>query len=982
MGGQTKGRGKGREGRGETGKGAGRKGGKGEASGYAAGGAGGKGGGSKGGGKGGKGAGGRGARQELQLTGLPSEKEMVRVLTAPPIDVRSRAVLRPKRPGSGTLGAEVKLMVNRLLTTMKAHAYFYHYDVHVSNPPQDPPHEEASEEVRTDLTAVLDRSVLNGILSQVAKDNDWGHRWAYDGKKNIYSLDDKLKFPESGYMVTAKKEGKKPEVVHVQVTPVMTGFRIDPSLAFQFCAARDAAEVKGAGELKGADPAVAIHDRMVPVFEAVMALDVVLRHARGMTPNFLSFQTKLFPPQQNMLRMADGGEIWHGYHQSLRPAQGGLMLHVDNFTTGFISPDPIPKFCEKALKRNDDRVLRTKLSDRDFSTLHKRLKGLKVEVIHLRYARSFRCLGLSKSRKPANEDMFDHNGTQTSVAAYFSEKYRRVMYPLMPCLDLGSSGKARLVPMEFCKVKPDQRIRKPTPNQAKDIIKHAAVPPHERLEKTLSHISSISLDTDPTIQAFGLEVAPSMLQVPGRVLPPPHIEYGKGQSLKAKFGKWNLMDVQFFDPKPLINWAVVSYLPKQEAEASLQEFLKILMGCLKGCGMTANPPKAIKYDAGNNSAQELMQAAYQQAVGGDPRVPPQLILVVIPRNPSPLYSETKYMSDVKLGVPSQCVVAGKAGIAGPVDDPRARNQYCNNVCMKINAKLGGVNSVIRSEDEGFRKAPTKALGWFVNKPFMVFGADVTHAAPGSVAPSVAAVVGSLNLSATRYAARIMLQEERAQKASTEGITRMKDAVKELLLDFYRTNNKCKPERLLFYRDGVSEGEFNQVLRHEFPQIREACHELDPTYNPTITFMTVVKRHHTRFYPKSAEESDNGNMVPGTVIDTFVTHPYEFDFYLNSHSGIKGTNKCTHYYVLCDENGFSPDYLQLLTYRMCYSYNRATRSVSIVPAAYYAHQAAFRGRMLLCPEDDSDSDAQSVSSGVSGLSLASIHENLKMTMFYS
>ena len=37
-------------------------------------------------------------------------------------------------------------------------------------------------------------------------------------------------------------------------------------------------------------------------------------------------------------------------------------------------------------------------------------------------------------------------------------------------------------------------------------------------------------------------------------------------------------------------------------------------------------------------------------------------------------------------------------------------------------------------------------------------------------------------------------------------------------------------------------------------------------------------------------------------------------------------------VLVDENGFSADGLQLLTYWLCFLYCRCTRSVSIVPAA--------------------------------------------------
>jgi hypothetical protein len=71
---------------------------------------------------------------------------------------------------------------------------------------------------------------------------------------------------------------------------------------------------------------------------------------------------------------------------------------------------------------------------------------------------------------------------------------------------------------------------------------------------------------------------------------------------------------------------------------------------------------------------------------------------------------------------------------------------------------------------------------------------------------------------------------------------------------------------------------------------------------------------------------SGNVLPGTVIDTGVVHCSEWDFYLNSHSGIHGTSKAAHYNVLVDEVGFGADGLQLLTYWLCYLYCRCTRCV--------------------------------------------------------
>ena len=47
---------------------------------------------------------------------------------------------------------------------------------------------------------------------------------------------------------------------------------------------------------------------------------------------------------------------------------------------------------------------------------------------------------------------------------------------------------------------------------------------------------------------------------------------------------------------------------------------------------------------------------------------------------------------------------------------------------------------------------------------------------------------------------------------------LKGVVKELLMEFYLCNSKMKPEKLVFYRDGVSEGQFETVQRLEIPQV--------------------------------------------------------------------------------------------------------------------------------------------------------------------
>ena len=58
---------------------------------------------------------------------------------------------------------------------------------------------------------------------------------------------------------------------------------------------------------------------------------------------------------------------------------------------------------------------------------------------------------------------------------------------------------------------------------------------------------------------------------------------------------------------------------------------------------------------------------------------------------------------------------------------------------------------------------------------------------------------------------------------------------------------------------------------------------------------------------------------------------------------QGTSRPTHYHVLYDDNAFTADDLQKLTYQLCHVYARCTRSVSMPAPAYYAHLVAFRAR---------------------------------------
>uniref|UniRef100_A0A8C2F0Z1 Argonaute RISC catalytic component 3b n=1 Tax=Cyprinus carpio TaxID=7962 RepID=A0A8C2F0Z1_CYPCA len=330
-------------------------------------------------------------------------------------------------------------------------------------------------------------------------------------------------------------------------------------------------------------------------------------------------------------------------------------------------------------------------------------------------------------------------------------------------------------------------------------------------------------------------------------------------------------------------------------------------------------------------------------------------------------AEVKRVGDTLLGMATQCVQVKNVVKTSP--------QTLSNLCLKINVKLGGINNILVPHQR-----PT-----VFQQPVIFLGADVTHPPAGDgKKPSIAAVVGSMDAHPSRYCATV-----RVQRPRQEVIQDLASMVRELLIQFYKSTH-YKPTRIIFYRDGVSEGQFRQVLYYELLAIREACISLEKEYQPGITYIVVQKRHHTRLFCADRTErvGRSGNIPAGTTVDTDITHPYEFDFYLCSHAGIQGTSRPSHYHVLWDDNCFTADEFQLLTYQLCHTYVRCTRSVSIPAPAYYAHLVAFRARYHLVDKEHDSAEGSHVSGQSNGrdpqalAKAVQIHHDTLRTMYFA
>ncbi|CAD7705067.1 unnamed protein product [Ostreobium quekettii] len=862
-----------------------------------------------------------------------------------------------RRPNLGSAGRKVVVFANHFKVECQA-THAFHYDVNIVPSAEKRMGGNDDPEKAGAPNRPLPAKLCRALMAELAEQQGWNAQWAFDGKKNLYSPfgpDKYLPKHEHSFEVQLKESSPQRQRNFTVTTKLASQVSISALLQYVLNGGLD-----------------------IPK-DAIQALDVVLRHSASMDPNCTPVGRSLYfwdPSKRQPL--GGGAEAWVGYHQSLRPCQFGLVLNVDSAATGFIEPDNLVEFIRKVLGMQPNRI--GHLQPREYRKLKKALLGIRVkkEHRHGKHCNKERIRGVTETS--ADRTMFwnAQEKQDVSVASYFAKAYRKLDYPNLPCIDVGNDKRQILLPAEVCTIIPGQRRKKLDEGQTASMIKMAAQNPASRKQHIEYSVANHArLVNDPCAKAFRMKINPKMLELQARVLPQPRLQYGYPQCMNVGTqGSWNLKDTKFLAGVQIASWAMVNLVGRevvnQEGPTGLKGFMGDLIDMLKKSGLSVVGWPALVTADKQQGIERNMREAHNMA-SGQFKVPPQLILVLLPTTGAEDYKEVKRISDSVLGVPSQCLVKTKAGIGG-YGPPRGRPQYCANLAMKINQKLGGVNCKIVG-------GPNVGLPIIGQKPFIIFGADVTHPTSFNESePSVAAVVASMDRYVSHFASRV-----RVQKHRQEVIADLKGIVKELMIQFYQTTGQKKPERIVFYRDGVSEGQFQEVLNYEYEQIREACGELGDNgadYCPPITFVIVQKRHHTRLFPVDDNKDRSGNVLPGTVIDMGITSSFEFDFFLNSHAGIQGTSRPAHYHVLVDENKLGADAMQLMTYWLCYLYCRCTRSVSYCPPAYYAHLAAFRGKMMV---SHSDSESETVSSSHRSAeprsAMSAIHPNLNGTMFY-
>ncbi|KAF8592778.1 Piwi-domain-containing protein [Ramaria rubella] len=834
----------------------------------------------------------------------------------------------------GTIGSPISVITNSFAVKSLPTSIFYQYD-------EFPDFQELPKRHRT-------LELIDKLQTQEAA--LFNPRAAYDGQRNLFRSK-QLDLPNNGATFrvfmgnppsTAPPGGRsRAKPIVIKITKVA---EIDPRSIL--------AVINGQGG----------HNSQSQTTMAI--LNILVRMKPIMT---YPSNAKSFFSSETTMRLGGGLELWRGLFQSVRPTLHRLLVNIDIATAVMYNRGSLVNLILAFLNIRDARDLSPdRLKPVTVKRLSSFLKNLAVAPIvpsrpgPLRFGRRIKKVVMDSADHYSFYN--DKEGESMTITAHYYRAYRyRLGLGGVICVDV---GKDIVFPIEVLEVKEGQMYKKTLPPAlAAGALKFSTQKPNERITAIEQGTKLLGYGDSDFLRQAGMTIDERLISVKARVLSPPPIQWGGRQRPDIpRGGAWNVVGKQLYMPARVKAWAVVVYDPNLDTN-QVHHFVKkfadacILLGkCFPNYPPQILPGRPGADDKGHHEDMERAGVAAIQSFDSEfqsnDSKRPTFILVILPDSAIEIRTSVKSWGDCIRGCPTQCMKSGRL--------VRANDQYCNNLALKVNTKIGGVNSIL--------SASADAMVWLAKAPTMIIGADVSHASPGSDHPSITGLVSSVDENFCQYVASTKVQEQRVEIIA-ELDAMVENAVENFYM-FWKMMRGCTvvPHHIIFYRDGVSEGQFEEVGQKEIQQIKDCLAKLWKTRQlpgspPKLTFIVVVKKHHIRFFPRDNRDADkSGNCPPGMVVDEEIVNPVDYDFFLQSHGGLLGTSRPSHYSVIEDGNNLGANMLQSISYALCHVYARATRSVSIPAPVYYADIVCARGRFHSKLIHDGGDSTGSVTSG--------------------
>ncbi|KAI6183883.1 hypothetical protein M3Y97_00536500 [Aphelenchoides bicaudatus] len=577
------------------------------------------------------------------------------------------------------------------------------------------------------------------------------------------------------------------------------------------------------------------------------------------------------------------------------------------------------------------------------------LKKLTLITTHLAKNRIFICDGIDDRQarqRVFSMDTRDENGIvikkrQVSVVEYFETKYKQriecgYIFPafITTCAIETEIVGGQRVPMKKmeqqfqdvvkrnCKLGPDM-----TKQKTEEMLKQSFLGPSNPYTRT---------------GRFELPVESSGIVSNAQLLHPPAIKFANNvREEPDRDGKlaWRPPNHRrFIEGGSVRTWMAVNY-NRAIKDDFFKQFLEKLTRGLQNRG--TNIPSRYEYISTNRFEDVAREAKQRRA---------EFIMLVTRDKMDPVHNELK-LFEIESRIVTQHLWQGT------VFNVACKNQQqtLENIMMKTNEKLGGVNFSIGTSAE-FNRANLHLQNLLENKLIspgnMFIGVDAAQSGP-NIDQEDKTVVGLVYTYNDNFAlSSSTFTQERGQTA----VTKLREELEKPILK-YKLETRRWSSRIFIYRSGVTEGEFLYVATLEKKAITECFINIARRYpdfkNPAFILITGQRNNGLRFVPNNLPQPNgqvkdvDRNLKPGTCIVKGIANPMLEQFALIPHRALQGTARPTLFTVLADVSSdgkrVPSDELKHLTYSLCHLHGDVFGSVNTPFVLYHAAAVAKRGR---------------------------------------
>ena len=416
-------------------------------------------------------------------------------------------------------------------------------------------------------------------------------------------------------------------------------------------------------------------------------------------------------------------------------------------------------------------------------------------------------------------------------------------------------------------------------------------------------------------ERWGIEIEENFVSFEGKGLEPPKLKFGN-KEVDINNGKFRSEKAVKADT--IKKWAVVTDGNKFDVE----KILASMRSASDKLGIDLSSPKVFYLDR-NETWNNFILKSKEELRNYD------IVLTMLNNNSHKIYKEVKTLFLTNIKVPNQClhIMKHKGGnlssVSGVLNQMVVKTkgalfniELANiNDCFKKPSAIVGIE-VISSSKQDVKYSFCSTVDRYHNK---IFTENIFKLKTNNENENNSNLNSKENNSKTN---------SNSLNYSTHPIN---EFVSKLLKEF-----KMIPSTIIFYRSGVNQQMFNNIINSEVEPLKKYMEDLfnrlsdddkkkhNLTEPPRFAFLIVNKRVDIKFFECSNYDVNRNNDVnnpgAGLVVDTTVTSNSFDEFYIQPQYVNQGTATPTKFSVLHNDcNGLSKTDLEKVSFYMCFYY---------------------------------------------------------------